>query len=165
MVSYQDFTRYFGAGLYELPFQQFLSAYFKDLTEYNILESEYIVSELMGIEIGFTNNDAVYDDDDSEVLKKGNPLFSHFIIYPKAVALISVLPFGATFDDKRNVVLNKAGQPTQTNQGFSSLLRKDFLVDNYKINEIVVTFDYNVEQNSINFIQLRDNNLQEQLRL
>jgi hypothetical protein len=165
MLSYRDFTKHFGTSLSDERFQSFLHEPFSDLTEYDILESDYITSENNGIELGFINNQAVYDDDDNVVLEKGNPIFSHFILYAKSLTLIDNLPFDTNFNDNRTEVIRKAGNPSQTNEGYSDLLNKSFLVDNYKVDNIVITFDYEAEKQTINFIQVRDNNLLEHLRL
>lgn len=129
------------------------------------MESNYITSEQQGIEFGFTNNEAVYDDDENVVFEKGNPIFSHFILYPKSICLVDKLPFDTTFYDKRMDVIKKAGKPTQTNEGFVDFLNRNFLIDNYKKGNIVVTFDFDFEKQTINFIQVRDNNLVEHLKL
>lgn len=165
MLSYKDFTKYFGTSLLDKGFQTFLQKNFSDLTEYNILESEYISSENKGVELGFVNNESVYDDDDKVVFAKGDPIFSHFILYAKSFALIDILPFNVNFSDIRSEVLIKTGNPSQNKEGNSEHLNKSFLVDNYKVNDIVITFDYEVEKQTINFIQIRDNNLFEHLKL
>ena len=95
MLSYQDLSKKFGLNLFDKDFQLFLRNTFSDLTEYNVLESNYITSINTGIELGFKNKDAVYDDDDNILFEKGNPIFSHFILFPKSVTLINGLPFQA----------------------------------------------------------------------
>lgn len=141
MLSYLDFTKHFGTSLSDEGFQNFLCNTFSDLTEYNILESDYITSEKDGVELGLTNNEAVYDDDENIVFEKGNPIFSHFILYPKSLTLIGKLPFDISFDDNRIEVIGKAGNPTQTKEGYADFLNKSFLVENYKVGNIVITFD------------------------
>jgi hypothetical protein len=78
---------------------------------------------------------------------------------------IENLPFNATFGDKRSEVIAKAGNPTQTKEGFAEFLNKSFLVDNYKLNDIVITFDYDAEKHTLNFVQVRDNNIVGHLKL
>jgi hypothetical protein len=165
MLSYRDFTKYFGTSLSDEGFQNFLHNTFSDMTEYDILESDYITSENNGIELGFINNQAVYDDDDNVVFEKGNPIFSHFILYTKSLTLIDNFPFDTNFHDNRTEVIKKAGNPSQTKEGYADFLNKNFLVDNYKVDDTVITFDYEAEKQTINFIQVRDNNLVEHLRL
>ena len=165
MLTYKDFTKHFGSSLFDKGFQTFLSDTFSDLTNYDILESDYITSKINGIELGFTNNEAVYDDDDNIVFEKGKPIFSHFIAYPKSLILIDNLPFDTSFNDDRMEIIRKAGNPSQTKEGYADFLNKSFLVDNYKLNDIVITFDYDHEKQTINFIQVRDNNLVEHLKL
>ena len=165
MLSYKDFTKHFGLSLFDKGFQTFLGNTFSDLTEYDILESDYITSENNGIELGFTNNEAVYDDDDNVVFEKGNPMFSHFILYPKSLTLIDRLPFDSSFEDKRTEIMSKAGNPSQTKEGYADFLNKNFLVDNYKFGDIIITFDFDAEKKTINFIQIRDNNLVEHRKL
>ena len=165
MLSYRDITKHFGSSLFDKDFQSFLTNTFSDLTEYNILESDYIISDDKGIELGFTNPDAVYDDDDNIIFEKGNPIFSHFIIYPRSAKLIDNLPFDTNFMDSRFAVITKAGNPIQTQEGYANFLDKNFLVDNYKLNDIVITFDYDAEKKTLNHIQIRDNNLVEHLKV
>jgi hypothetical protein len=164
MLSYKDLINYFGTSLHDTDFQAFLKQSFSDLTSYDIF-SDYMVSELCGISLGFTNNDAVFDDDDEVVFEEGNPIFSHFNLFPKSAILINQLPFGISFSDIRTDVLNKAGKPTQTNEGYADFLNRNFLVDNYKVGDVVITFDYNAEEQTINFIQARDNKLRASLKL
>jgi hypothetical protein len=165
MLSYKDFTKHFGKSLFDRDFQIFLKATFYDLTEYDILESNYITSENCGVELGFTNKDAAYDDDDNIVFEKGNPIFSHFITYSKSSKLIGDLPFDVTFADTRPDIINKAGDPVQTKGGYSDFLNKNFLVDNYKQGDIIITFDFDAETQLLNFIQVRDNNLLEHIKI
>lgn len=165
MLSYRDLTKHFGTSLSDEGFQNFLHNAFSDLTEYNILEDDFITSEKGGVQLGFTNNEAVYDDDESSFFEKGNPVFSHFILYPKSSTLIDKLPFDTTFEDNRNEIIRQAGNPSQTKEGYADFLNKRFLVDNYKVGDIVITFDYDAEKETINFVQVRDNNLVEHLKL
>lgn len=165
MLSYKDLSNFFGYSLNDPNFKSFLNMSFEDLTDYNVVESSYIVSEEKGIELGFINEDAEFDDDDEIVFNEGNPIFSHYNIYPKAKNDFEEFPFGVTFDNNRDVILKIAGTPTETKQGHSDLLDCDFLVDNYKIGTQVITFDYNSKDETLNFIQIRDNNLQEHLTL
>lgn len=157
--------KYFGSSLVDKDFQSFLAKTFDDLSDYNILDSNYITSELSGVELGFTNNNAVYDDDDQIVFEKGNPIFSHFNLYPKSGILINDFPFDISFKDPRKIIFAKAGLPTKTNQDDALFLNKDFLIDNYKVNDIIISFDYESEYDVINSIQVRDNNLIVDLRL
>ncbi|HVX49070.1 MAG TPA: hypothetical protein VHB48_02900 [Chitinophagaceae bacterium] len=163
MLSYKDFTKYFGYSLYDNDFKRFLDITFNDLTEYNILESSYITSEEKGIELGFTNNDAVYDDDEGVIFVKGNPIFSHLNFYPASTIIINQLPFDISFDTIRNTVLEKTGLPTKTKRGYSELLKTGYLLDHYKIQDIVISFDYKVLDETIKFIQVRSNRLVEHL--
>ncbi|MBS1600890.1 MAG: hypothetical protein JST75_21900 [Bacteroidetes bacterium] len=151
--------------MFDKEFQLFLTNNFSDLSGYNILESNYITSDKTGVELGFTNSEVVYDDDDNVLFKKGNPIFSHFAIYPESLTIINDLPFDASFSDKRLEIKNKAGKPTQMKEGYADFLNKSFLVDNYKLDDAVITFDYDVEKQTINFIQVRANKLVEHLKL
>ena len=162
MISYKDFTNCFGARLFDEDFQAFLNTTFSDLTEYNILDHGYITSQSSGIELGFTNNDTVYDEDEEVVFEYGNPIFSHFNLYPKSITIVKDLPFGVSFDDERQVIIGKVGNPTETKSGNIDLLDKDFLIDLYKIEDLVVTFDYNVETQLPILVQLRSNALVEE---
>jgi hypothetical protein len=161
MLSYKDFTIYFSSFLTDKNFQSFLAKTFNDLTAYNVSISKYISSASTGIELGFANNDAVYDDDTEVVFETGNPIFSHFNLWPKSQIIITDFPFDIRFDESRNEIINKIGQPTRTNEGYADFLNKSFLVDNYKIDDLIITFDYDPTEETINFIQFRDNNLVE----
>lgn len=165
MLSYKDLTRHFGTSLFDRNFQTFLTNIFSDLTEYNVLKSDYISSAKAGIELGFINTEAVYDDDENIVFDKGNPVFSHFTLHSHSLTQITLLPFDANFSDYRIGIIQKAGTPIQTKEGYDDFLDKIFLVDNYKLDNTVITFDYDTEQQTINFIQVRDNNLVEHLKL
>jgi len=165
MLSFKDFTRFFGSFLTDNDFQSFLSNTFSDLSDYNVSLSDYIVSGSAGIELGFTNNDAVYDDDTEVIFEKGNPVFSHFNLYPVSEMLVTDFPFNVAFKETRKDIITRIGQPTKTNQGYADFLNKDFLVDNYKVDDIIVTFDYDSAIGTVNFIQLRDNNLKHNLKL
>lgn len=165
VISYKHITWYFGLSLSDRDFQAFLTTSFSDLTEYNILENDCIISSKSGIEFGFINNEAIYDDDDNILLEKGNPIFSYFILYSKSSTLIDTFPFDANFTDSRIEIIKKAGNPTQTKEGYIDFLNKRFLVDNYKVDDIVITFDYDHEKHTINSIQVRDNNLITNIKL
>jgi len=165
MHSYKELIFHFGSHLNENGFRYFLSETFSDLTHYDVTESEYVVSELAGMELGFTNESAIYDEDDMVVFEKGGPIFSHFNAYPRSCCMLTEFPFNVSFDDTRDIVLQKAGVPTQTKEGYSDLLGKHFLVDNYKIGDVVFTVDYDPHMKTINFIQMRGNRQIEHLML
>jgi len=165
MQSYKDLSNHFGTNLYDPSFNSFLHANFSDLTEYNVAESDYVISEEKGIELGFINEDAEFDEDEELVFNEGSPMFAFFNINPTEQNFFKELPFNIDFNDKREIVLEKAGNPTQTNQGRSDLLEKDFLVDHYKLDNLVITFDYDPISQALNFMQVRDNNLMEHLKL
>jgi len=165
MLSYRDFTRYFGSNLLDKDFQSFLSKTFSDLTEYKTLESGYIISEKNGVELGFNKSESVNDDIDNTVFANIEPIFSHFNIYPKSVNLVSILPFEINFNDTRPIILAKAGEPTQTKEGYADLLKSSFLIDNYKVDETIITFDYDSRDETLKFIQIRDNNLVDHLKM
>ena len=165
MISYKKLTSFFGFSLHEKEFDRFLSKTFSDLTEYNILESEYIVSKNFGIELGFTNNSAVYDDDEGVIFKSGDPIFSHFALYPQSGQLISELPFGVNFMENRNKIIEKAGEPKTSKDVFVNLLNKHYLIDHYLLGDIVISFDYEVTIQTLNFIQIRRNDLVEHLKI
>ncbi len=75
MLTYNDFANRFGASLLDQEFLAFLTNTFADLTEYNVLESDYMVSEETGVELGFTNDTAEYDGDDNVVIDRGTRSF------------------------------------------------------------------------------------------
>jgi hypothetical protein len=157
MISYKELICHFGRSLLDVGFRSFIDHTFKDLTEYDITESDYIISQSAGIELGFKNSDTIYDEDDKVVFQPGTPLFSHVNIFPTSA--LCELPFRVSFSDHRNQVVKKAGQPTQTRQGDASFLGPAFLVDNYSTMDMVISFDFDPQTQRINFIQIRDNNL------
>jgi hypothetical protein len=165
MSSYKDITWYFGLSLSDKDFQAFLTDKFPDLTKYNILESDYIESVKNGIEFGFQNKDAIYDEDDKLIFKTGNPIFSNFTLYPQSQSIIGDLPFAISFTDTREDVTKKAGKSTQTKEGYADFLKREFLVDNYLIDDHVLSVDYDFDKFTINFIQFRDNNLVDHIKL
>lgn len=158
MLCYKDLVAYFGTPLGNGEFFIFLKNNFEDLGEYDVF-SRYITCQQTGVDIGFTDNEGIVDDDGEIVIKEGNPVFSHFNIYPKAEAIFNGLPFTIAFDDNRKDVLVKAGNPSVTKAGELKMLRKSFLIDHYKVDDIVISFDYDPVNNSLNLIQVRHNNL------
>lgn len=164
MLNYLHFTNQFGSYLYDDNFQAFLAANFTDLSLYNILKSDYMRSQILDIDLGFTNEDAVIDEDELIVLEPGQPIFSHLNIYPTQ-DMQYALPFKVSFTDTREEVFKKAGEPTQTKHGNSPILDKPFLIDHYKIDSLVLSIDYDPVDKHINFIQIRDNNIVAHLKL
>ncbi len=164
MFNYLHFTDQFGSYLYDDKFQVFLADTFTDLSSYNILKSDYMRSEIFHVDLGFTNDDAVIDEDELIVLEPGQPIFSHLNIYPNP-DMLYVLPFEISFTDIRTEVFKKAGEPTQTKNGDSPVLDKPFLIDHYKIGDLVLSIDYDPQNEHINFIQIRDNNIIAHLKL
>jgi hypothetical protein len=163
MFSYKELVKRFGSYLSNPDFKSFLENTFPDLSEYNVLEHSYMISESSGLELGFTNEDAIFDDDTEIVFEEGNPIFSHFIFYPKANILFNEFPFGMAFTDKRDEIFDKAGQPSQTKEG--DFLGSPFLIDHYKVDNTVISIDYDKNDMSIKFVQIRDNDLVEHLRI
>lgn len=49
--------------MYNADFQKFIHQNFSNLSDYDVTDTDYIASE-DGIELGFKNDDAVYDEDD-----------------------------------------------------------------------------------------------------
>jgi hypothetical protein len=154
MISYKAFTKYFGCNLNDENFQFFLSGIFTDLTAYNVSKSNYIISPQAGIELGFINDSAVYDEDEETVFEKGNPVFSHFNLFPKSKSVINEFPFHISFENNRSEILNKIGEPLETKRGFLNLLNKNFLVDKYETENLIVVFDYETLHEKINFMQV-----------
>lgn len=164
MFNYLHFTNQFGSYLYDDAFQSFLTDTFIDLSPYNILESDYMRSDLLHVDLGFTNEDAVIDEDELIVLEPGQPIFSHLNIYPKQDEVYR-LPFEILFTDTRAQVFKKAGEPAQTKHEDSPVLDKAFLIDHYKMDNLVLSIDYDPQDEYINFIQFRDNNIISHLKL
>jgi hypothetical protein len=158
MLPYNELTKYFGISLQDLEFQAILESAFPDLSEYTVF-SDYMVSQEMGIELGFVNNSAVFDDDEAMTFEDGNPVFSHFNASPISAKLLGNLPFGILFSDRRSDVIEKAGAPYRTYEGFLETLNKPFLTDAYKLDNFILSLDYDPELKTINFIQIRDSSI------
>jgi hypothetical protein len=77
--------------------------------------------------------------------------------------MIHDLPLELDFDNKRNNVVQKVGQPDRTTEG--DFLGNPFLIDHYKIQDTVVSVDYNTSDLSIRLIQIRDNNVVKHLKI
>ena len=157
MITYQVLVEHFGLSLSDAAFQSFLRSEFDDITKIEVNEVDYIISQSARIELGFKTSDEIFNEGVSLSSNSGNFVFTHFNIFPSEN--LFELPFGVRFSDLRNDVLAKAGIPTQTKQGEASLYGPGFLVDNYKVGDRIITFDYDPKAESLNFIQLRDNNL------
>lgn len=165
MISHNDLIRYFGHDLNDDVFCSFLSETFTDLVDRAAGEDIFMISDQHGIEIGFTNCGSLFIDYSGELFEKSYPVFSYITLYPPSLNILSKLPFDTSFGDKREEVISRAGNPTRTDSGFSALLNKKYLVDNYKVADIVVTYDYNADSEIINFIQIRHNELVGELKL
>lgn len=156
-MTYSDLTTYFGTGLSDAAFQAFLNSMSCDPATYNVADSDYITCESKGLEIGFRNDEAVYDEDEGTVFEKGKPVFSHFNLYPAAGGLISALPFGIGFSDNRNTVKQKAGEPVKSTDLDDPIFQKRFMIDHYELGNLAISIDYNPEDETIELIQIRDN--------
>lgn len=154
MLSYLDITNFFGKSLYNADFQKFIHQNFSNLSDYDITDTDYIASE-DGIELGFKNDDAVYDEDDLVVFEPGNPVFSHVNLYSKISSKVT-FPFDVNFNDERSFVILKSNEPVKTPEVADSFFNKDFLIDTYKKDHLEIAFDYNLETKMLNFIQIRD---------
>ncbi len=165
MITHNDFIRLFGLGLNDDLLCSFLSETFTDLVDRVAGEEIFMISDQYGIEIGFSNCGSLFIDYSGELFEKSSPVFSYITLFPRSLNILNKLPFNTSFDNKREEVISRAGTPTITNSGFSALLNKKYLVDNYKVADIVVTYDYNADAETINFIQIRDNELVQDLKL
>jgi hypothetical protein len=159
MLNCSTLIKYFGVELLDISFQNFLNDNFNDLTEYNILDTDYIISDQKGLELGFTNTTAIYDDDTQELFEKGNPIFSHFNLYSKAGNFINDLPFNSKFEESRDQILKKAGNPSKSREGYIELLQKHFRIDNYQLGDTIISFDYNPETNELLSLQFRSSSI------
>lgn len=158
-MTYLEISKYFGTKLSDTNFQTFLKSISCDPAQYNVSTGDYISSETIGLDMGFKNVDAVYDDDDEKVFEKGTPIFSLFNMYPMSEKIVSSIPFDIKFSDNRNTVREKAGQPVKITDAIDKLLDKHFLIDHFKMDNIAISIDYNSKDETIEFIQIRDNNL------
>jgi hypothetical protein len=156
-MNYIDITKYFGTKLSDLNFQAFLKSISCDPTKYNVAKDQYISSQATGIEIGFRNGDAIYDEDEQKVFKKGTPIFSLFNIHPNSEKFIKSMPFDLKFSDTRNSVREKAGQPLKIVDFEDKLFKKRFMIDHFKLDNLAISIDYNSKDETIEFIQIRDN--------
>jgi len=163
MLSCKELIKYLGTYLSNTDFNSFLSNTFTDLSAYDVLKHDYMISDSSGVELGFVNEDSVVDDDDQIVFEDGNPIFSHFNLYLRSHILVYELPFGLTFDDKRGDVFQKAGNPIHTKEG--DFLGSPFLIDHHKIDNTIISIDYNIDDMTIKSIQIRDNNLLKHLKV
>jgi hypothetical protein len=161
MLTCSSIVKHFGEDLYSTHFQAFLAEHFSDLTEYDILDTDYISSEIKGIELGFTNTTAITDEATQTVFEKGIPIFTHFNLFPVSANFITSLPYNCNFDNLRNEIHQIAGLPLKTKEGYIEILQKQFLVDNYQIDGFVISFDFDPESNKITSIQFRSSNLLE----
>lgn len=156
-MNYLDITKYFGAKLSDPDFQTFLKSISCDPTKYNVAKGEYISSETNGLEIGFRNDDAIYDDDEQKVFKKGTPIFSLFNIHPTSEKFIESTPFNIKFSDTKNIVREKAGQPIKIVDFEDKFFNKRFMIDHFKIDNYAISIDYDSEDEKVELIQIRDN--------
>jgi hypothetical protein len=157
-MKYLDITKYFGTKLSDPDFQSFLKSISCDPTKYNVAKSEYVSSKTTGLEFGFRNDDAIYDEDDQKVFKKGTPIFSLFNIHPSSEKFIESIPFDIKFSDTKNIVREKAGQPIKIVDAESNFFKKRYMIDHFTIEHLAISVDYNSEKETIEFIQIRDNN-------
>jgi len=116
---------------------------------YNVAEGEYIISKNNEIEIGLNNEDAEYEEEEQSVFKKGTPVFAFFNLYPNSDALVSSIPFNISFSDTRKDVREKAGKPLKIVDFEDKLLKKRFMIDHFKIDNIAISIDYNANDEKI----------------
>ncbi|HTJ50362.1 MAG TPA: hypothetical protein VL443_12970 [Cyclobacteriaceae bacterium] len=161
-MTYLDITKYFGTKLSDSNFQAFLRSISCDPTVYNVAEGQYISSQTTGLEIGFRNDDAIYDEDEQKVFKKGTPIFSLFNLYPTSENLIKSIPFDIKFTDTKSTVREKAGQPVKITDFEDEFFKKHFMIDHFKIHNLAISVDYNSKDETIEFIQVRDNDQAEE---
>lgn len=157
-MTYLDITKYFGTQLSDIDFQNFLKELSCDPKKYNIAESQYILSNDNGIEVGFKNKTAVYDEDDQIVFEEGNPVLSVINIRIAFGKLLKLLPFDIKFSDTRTIVREKAGNPIKVVDYEDKFFNKQMMIDHYKIDNLAISIDYDANNETIDFIQIRDNN-------
>lgn len=156
-MNYLDIAAYFGTKLSDPDFQVFLKEISCDAKKYNVAKSEYISSKKMGLDIGFKNDDAVYDDDEEKVFKKGTPVFALFNLHPSSEKIIESMPFGITFSDTKSIVRKKAGNPIKVVDFEDDLLEKHFMIDHFKSGNLAISVDYDSKDETVECIQIRDN--------
>ncbi len=165
MITHNDLIRYFGHDFHDESLSSFLHHTFNDLVDRVAGEDVFMISDQYGIEIGFSNCGSLLIDYNGELFERFSPVFSYITLYPASLHIIDQLPFDTRFGQTREEVISRAGAPTKTSAGFSTLLNKKYLIDNYKVADIVVTYDYHADAETINFIQIRHNELVGELKL
>ena len=155
-MTYLELTKYFGTELSDPDFQEFLKSISCNPAAYDASESDYIKTADEKLEIGFRNDDARYEDDERTIFNQGNPVFAHFNIYPGSEKLVNPIAFDLSFNDSRQVVREKAGEPVKV-VDFEHA-NKHYMIDHFKLENLAVSVDYHASDESIEFIQIRDNN-------
>ena len=158
MLGYKDFIKFFGHSLSDSNFQYFLHSTKLEFGEYDIFNN-FMLGKNGEIDLGFKNNEAVIDEDDYVVYEHGNPIFSHFFLYPISQNNFKELPLNINFFDFRESIIQH-NEPTKTYRSYDEILKCDYLIDHYNMeNNIVVSIDYDSNTNKIKFISIRDNSL------
>ena len=157
-MTYLEITKYFGTKLSDPEFQIFLKSISCDPTKYNVAKGEYVSSKTTGLEIGFRNDDAIFDDDEQNVFKKGTPIFSLVNIHPSSEKFIDSMPFDIKFSDTKNIVREKAGQPIKIIDFEDKFFKKRFMIDHFTVDNFAIIVDYNSKDETVELIQIRENN-------
>jgi hypothetical protein len=56
------------------------------------------------------------------------------------------------------MVRGKAGQPKKVTDYDDAAFKKRFMIDHFKIENLAISIDYEAKNETIDFIQIRDNN-------
>jgi|GEM_PF-1444295 hypothetical protein len=160
-MTYTEITKHFGTKLSDPEFQTFLKNISCDQTEYNVARGEYISSKITGLEIGFRNDDTIYDDNEQQVYEKGTPTFSLFNLHQTSEKFIKSIPFDIKFSDNKHIMRAKAGQPIKVTDFENKLFKKHFMINHFRLGDLAISIDYNSDE-TIEFIQIRDNDQSEE---
>ena len=156
-MTYLELTKHFGKELSDPDFQEFLKNISCDPATYDASESDYIKTADEKLEIGFRNDTARYEDDERTIFNQGNPVFAHFNLYPGSEKLVDPIAFDLGFSDNRKVVREKAGEPAKVVDFEDKFSNKHYMIDHFKSGDLAVSIDYQASDESIEFIQIRDN--------
>lgn len=152
MKSIDELTKYLGFHKTNTEFQSILDKVLISPSNYDS-QTLYIVCKKSKLEIGFTNERMIREDDKDKPIMGGRPIFTHFNIYPSSSNLFDKFPFDVIFSDKFDVVRQKAGTPTRSIDKNIPILGWNKM-DIYDFDLISVPFNYNPSDNSIQFIQV-----------
>lgn len=143
MQSYLDLAKFLGSSLSDEKFISFIKS---ELGYLPICEDESksMIDTKSKLEMGFSS---IHKK--KRALDDGSLIFTHFFIYPETKDLIKSLPLGLSFEDKKGEVLKKAGPPHESRSTYIEVLKKDYLIDHYFLDELKISINYEPEKRNI----------------